>query len=349
MHTIEKKYFASANGYQGFRSYFDKIFISSEYNKIFVIKGGPGTGKSSFMRSIGASLQQDDIELEYIYCSSDPKSLDGLIIRKDNIKIALLDGTAPHERDAIIPGAIDEIINLGEGLDTNFLYAKKEEILSLNDEKRKAYKTAYSYLDLAGQTEKYETEKLVWDNKKIKSFLSDLKEHTNGNKTENESEIRLISSFGKNGIYSFNTLENIADKTFAIEGDDPAVYNFMNILLQELKADNAKVLRYPHPLEDKMTDAIYIPDTKTAFVVRGNGEKIYIENFILSKEKTDKERRRRFSQIKEDALLESIRWFSIASDFHFRLENIYSSCMNFEVNDKLLLQKNEQIGNLLGL
>ena len=53
---------------------------------------------------------------------------------------------------------------------------KKEEILGLNDEKKKAYHAAYSYLNLAGQAEKYKNADPICDNKKINSFLPDIKE-----------------------------------------------------------------------------------------------------------------------------------------------------------------------------
>ena len=47
-HTRE--FFASANGYTGFRSYFDEIFDSRDYTAIYVLKGGPGTGKSTLLK-----------------------------------------------------------------------------------------------------------------------------------------------------------------------------------------------------------------------------------------------------------------------------------------------------------
>ena len=43
MDNIIPKYFGAANSYNGFISYFDKIFDSKEYDKIYVLKGGPGT------------------------------------------------------------------------------------------------------------------------------------------------------------------------------------------------------------------------------------------------------------------------------------------------------------------
>ena len=51
MHT-NKTFFASANTSEGFISYFDTIFDANTLKEIFIIKGGPGTGKSGFMKRI---------------------------------------------------------------------------------------------------------------------------------------------------------------------------------------------------------------------------------------------------------------------------------------------------------
>ena len=145
---ISRKYFAAANSYHGFVSFFDSIFDARDYERIFILKGGPGTGKNSFMKAIRDRFISRDLEIEEIYCSSDPKSLDGLILEHETKKVAVIDGTAPHERDPRLPGAVDEIINLGENWDSRWLTANKEKILLLNEEKRKAYSTAYEYLKM---------------------------------------------------------------------------------------------------------------------------------------------------------------------------------------------------------
>ena len=43
---IIPEYFAAANSYEGFISFFDNIFNSEKFDRIYVIKGGPGTGKT---------------------------------------------------------------------------------------------------------------------------------------------------------------------------------------------------------------------------------------------------------------------------------------------------------------
>ena len=146
-----RKYFAAANGYNGFRSYFGSLFESRKYDAIYVLKGGPGTGKSSLMRKVADVLEQEGATVERIYCSSDPSSLDGIISELSGIRCAIIDGTAPHERDAIVAGAIDRIINLGDNWDEKWLRADREKILTLTEQKAAAYRTAYFYLSVSGK------------------------------------------------------------------------------------------------------------------------------------------------------------------------------------------------------
>ena len=54
--ATKRRYFAAANGFTGFRNYFPAVFDSAEYRRIFVLKGGPGTGKSSLMKKVCAKF-----------------------------------------------------------------------------------------------------------------------------------------------------------------------------------------------------------------------------------------------------------------------------------------------------
>ena len=83
------RYFAAANAYNGFKNYFNEVFNPDEFDKIFIIKGGPGTGKSTLMKNIMSTLNED-IKKEAILCSSDVKSLDGLILEFSNKKVAII-------------------------------------------------------------------------------------------------------------------------------------------------------------------------------------------------------------------------------------------------------------------
>lgn len=104
-------YFPGANTPQGFFSLYDQI-AQGDANKIFIIKGGPGVGKSTFMKAIARDLVALGHGVEYHHCSADNHSIDAIYIPAGDV--ALLDGTAPHVVDPKNPGAVDEIIHLGD-------------------------------------------------------------------------------------------------------------------------------------------------------------------------------------------------------------------------------------------
>ena len=107
---MNKHFLASANTCKGFKNNFNSINISSN-GFTYILKGGPGTGKSTIMKRFGKSYEDKGYDVEYFYCSSDPESLDGVFIPKKNISI--VDGTAPHITEATVPGIKEKIINVG--------------------------------------------------------------------------------------------------------------------------------------------------------------------------------------------------------------------------------------------
>lgn len=138
-----KKVFPGGNTSKGFYSFYDHI-IPEDADRIFVLKGGPGVGKSSFMRTIGEEFANLGYDIELHYCSSDNRSLDGLVIKKANV--ALIDGTAPHVVDPKNPGAVDEILNLGEFWNESGLVKDKNDIINYNKQVRMRFFSAYRYL-----------------------------------------------------------------------------------------------------------------------------------------------------------------------------------------------------------
>ena len=87
-------YFLGANTYNGFYSLYPDFTSSGTIDRLYILKGGAGCGKSSFMKSIAKAAENNGINTEKILCSGDPQSLDGLFI--PTLKLAYVDGTAPH-------------------------------------------------------------------------------------------------------------------------------------------------------------------------------------------------------------------------------------------------------------
>ena len=141
-----RKIFPGANTSNGFYSYFDYI-IPKDINRIFCLKGGPGVGKSSLMKKIAREFSEKGYDIEIFPCSSDPSSIDAVLIKE--LKVVLLDATAPHIVDPKIPGAIDEIVNFGDFWNVNNLEDNKSEIEKCNKEISACFQRAFKYLSAA--------------------------------------------------------------------------------------------------------------------------------------------------------------------------------------------------------
>ena len=106
-----KKFYAASNSHNGFYSLFDSIFSSEKLKRIYIIKGGPGCGKSTAMKAISDHAAKNDFEVVEYFCSSSPSSLDGVIIPQ--LSTAVLDGTSPHTVDPKFPAVCENIVDFG--------------------------------------------------------------------------------------------------------------------------------------------------------------------------------------------------------------------------------------------
>ena len=144
---MQRHLFPGGNTAVGFFSFYHDILPFRQARRMIILKGGPGVGKSTFMRRIGALLEERGRMVEYPHCSSDPQSLDGVVCR--GIGFAMLDGTAPHIVDPEIPGAADSILNLGVYLDEEALTGEQADIAALQREISACFAQAYRCLAAA--------------------------------------------------------------------------------------------------------------------------------------------------------------------------------------------------------
>ncbi len=138
-----REFFPGGNTYRGFYSFYDYI-LPRDARRIIILKGGPGVGKSTLMRKIGEEILSRGYNVELHCCSSDNNSIDGIVV--PFAEIGIIDGTAPHVVDPHHPGAVDEIIHLGDYWNEKELRKYKKEVMSLNNEVGRLFKQAYLYL-----------------------------------------------------------------------------------------------------------------------------------------------------------------------------------------------------------
>lgn len=137
----KQEFFLGGSSPTGFRTKFSEQINKPGYYT-YILKGGPGTGKSTFMKKLAQQFSESPMTL--YRCSSDLNSLDAVVI--EDKKIILVDGTAPHTFDPVYPGVSQEIINLGQFWDKSELSAHSKEIKQLSDENQKCHKTVRCYI-----------------------------------------------------------------------------------------------------------------------------------------------------------------------------------------------------------
>ena len=149
---MDQTFFLAANSGQGFYSLYDGFPDASQF--LHIIKGGPGTGKSGFMKRIRAEAQARGMDTVSVLCSGDPQSLDGLLVPA--LGQAWVDGTAPHVREPKLFGMDADYVNLGSFCRLPMKTEDRERALSLNRAYKAHYDTAYQHLAAAAALEKAE-------------------------------------------------------------------------------------------------------------------------------------------------------------------------------------------------
>lgn len=145
-----KYVFPGSNTPSGFVSFYREGLKGTE--RVFILKGGPGTGKSTLMRKIGLAMLERGYDVEFWQCSSDNDSLDGVLIPA--ISAAVIDGTAPHVMDPAYPGAVDEIVNLGQYWNDAYLREHKREIIDITQDISVCFEQCYAKLAEAGSAQR---------------------------------------------------------------------------------------------------------------------------------------------------------------------------------------------------
>lgn len=334
----EKRYFAASNSYAGFKSYFNEIFNPYDFEKTYIIKGGPGTGKSSIMKRIYNHFIEKKALCEAIFCSSDPHSFDGVIIEGDK-RIAVVDGTSPHSKDTVLPGVLDSIVNLEPNLNQSLLKNNREKIKNLSVLKSKRYNDAYEYLQICSEIE----------NKVFREIsecytgddISEIEEMLSVINSRGKSKKRLITSYGKNGFGYLDTLDKNAKSVYNAVGVYGSEYIFMNHLCDKSKEKGLSATLCPAPLNYNNVDAIYFEAEEIAFISgtrNRDGDCVVIDTsrYIDNKKLSSKKDKLEFLwKEREIFLWNSADEFKKAADIHKELESFYSSAMDFSKNDEL--------------
>lgn len=342
-----RRFFAASNSCRGFCNYYGDVFADERTDRLYIIKGGPGTGKSHFMKEVARYARSRGFRVTEYACSSDPHSLDGILLSKSGTPPrGLLDGTAPHVREPSLPGAKEEIINLGAFWDGNRLSGQRAVIRSLGEGKAAAYGRAYAYLAACGEVDRAADSLLAGcvREDKIRALAGRLlRDQPWG---EGFSAIpalrRAVSMTGACCLHTFEAEAYAAGGPILCLTDYYGVgYYVMAALLALSEEKSLSVLVSYDPVYPHKIDGLYYPDTHSCILLghtelpEGATSRVvslrrYVDPDVLRGARGEL----RHAVGMRDRLIESaLHELSAAAKYHFELEKIYAAAMDFRAKE----------------
>ncbi|NLI89674.1 MAG: hypothetical protein GX366_04625 [Epulopiscium sp.] len=351
-----KHVFPGSNTPLGFYSYYDNIIHANNANKIFIIKGGPGTGKSSFMKKIANHFVSQNINIEYHLCSADPNSLDAIVIIPAGV--AIIDGTFPHAIDPQIPGAIDEIINFAPYWNEKEIRSNKEAIIQTNLKRKSLFSKSYSYLQAAKQVyDAYtNTQISALDNNSFYRMEQDiLQEIFINHHTCNFSNLQG-PGHSRHLFGSAITPDGFVDHLHTIIGKSQLIYsikdapgasasNLMNLIKTKSIELGLDIECYHSPICPDNIEDIIIPGLGAAVTVSNSFHKAKIvpthvydlkDCFIASRLSQIQEELEYDKDLMDSLFQRGIRTLNKAKDQHNILESYYIPHVRFDDINNLL-------------
>ena len=327
-----RHFFPGGNTSGGFVSFYDQILKKDSTGRLAVIKGGPGTGKSTFMKKIGAKLEKNGEILDYLHCSSDFHSLDGLYLPKYNT--AIIDGTAPHIVDARYPASSDIVLNFCDLINEDKIKKNSKKIKKLNDDIDKNFKLAYKYLasagELSGAMELRSGADL--DQREIKNAAYNISKRLIEGfpcGTEKSFFLSAVTPLGLKNYLDYAFLDRYVIKLDCQVGD--CGYKLLEKIISFCRNSNIDMEIYYCPLKPDKPEHIIFPNSDTV-ITTGNiyhsyndaDEVIYYNDFAKNDYDNSKDQ-----AVYDTLIKEAVFMINEAKKLHDKLEEFYVNSFNF--------------------
>lgn len=260
------QFFLGANSGDGFYSLYDN-FACSSGDRLYLIKGGPGCGKSTFMKALAARAEERGYSVEYILCSGDPDSLDGVYIPE--LKLGFADATAPHVLEPRLFAGDSCYVNLGQfcswqsgGLTAEYSASYKQ-----------MYKAAYAFLSAAKSLRKIHVSEI------INVDLSELVQNRADSAMRRELGAkrsyagrgritkRFISGISCMGAVCLNdTVKKLCKRIYIVDDRLGLADVYLKRIADGAKQRGVDAIACPSPLCPDELEAVLLPEHSLGFV-----------------------------------------------------------------------------------
>ena len=331
-------FFVGANSGAGFQNLFPELVDVERAKDLMILKGGPGVGKNTFMREIGRTMEAAGAQVEYLWCSGDPDSLDGVVFPE--LGCAIADGTSPHVLEPKYPAAVDRYVDLGRFYDLTAAKAAAGEVKEHTRAYKAAYQRAYRALKAARQVEleNVSLAKGSFDAGRAAGRVQGIlkRELRRRGGEEGRTTRRFLGSLTHKGaIWRWDSVETLCPRVYELADS----WELAGPLLETLHAAAVEkgwdTTLCPAPEEPERIEHLLIPGLGLAFVTSRRGmeyggevcRRIRLDAMTEPEPKSAVRFRRRMAEALRQEGVEALREAKAAHD---ALEAVYNPYVDFD-------------------
>lgn len=335
--------FASSHTAAGYHSFIPELIRDLE--QVYILKGAPGSGRSTFIRLVGEVMSEQGLEVEFWISALDSITPDGVYIPQ--LELAVINGSLPTGIDPRYPGVREHLINLGGYWDQAVIDSQRQKIIELVDNIELARQNADKLLQELGRL-KAEQRRINSRHMSIEK-LTQLVEQLG-------SEIIARRSGEKHYFAGVLTIDGWVDyvhelshncqKRYILKGPSGSGKSMVIAELARLIKDNGYFLEYYHcGLEIESLVMVIIRNLQIALIEGGSAEiplkpwDVVIDLSLYMQDFDDDCRQESGTNSRdlENLLFAARQQLEKSSISQQELKKIYAGAMDFAGLDKLRL------------
>ncbi len=346
---MESVFYLGVCSPSGFVSHYDSLL--NELKNLTIIKGGSGCGKSTFMRLVAKAALARGHDVSYILCSSDPDSLDAVVIPA--LSLGFVDGTAPHVLEPKLCGGSMNYLNFGEFYDSEAMRANEEEIYIVQRENAAQYPHVTACLAAADKL--LDSIRLETEARRYKEEMSAIAEClilSNLQPAGHAAQVsrRFLSALTPKGLqFCTQTPEAICSRVYVLRDNYLlAPYLLQQVQQKAIELGHRCIACYSPLLPKDAPTHLLIPSAQVAIVSESrdflyNGAcfcRIDLDSTLPPKLRKELEF---CNKTVSELLYQTVKYLRRAKQHHDRIEQLCRPFVDFSAVDALTLRTIERL------